>query len=234
MSRPLARLALSLSLLVGFAGTAAAGFAAPPPGDARAAAPVVDAPIAPPHAAPTYPRPAVDLTPRLDEATRARLRTALVRQRARNVRAFHAYVRRGVFPHNFVSTTRLNVWRDPAGHLCAAATMIDRSGAHALVRQVARDDNFVRLADVTSGPLLDWILTSGLTHAEVVAIQEPFMGGEDEQPRAQWMPAEDARLRARYAEVKAQLAAAPAASVEAAIDALAARPDLIAQLLRAR
>ena len=44
-----------------------------------------------------------------------------------------------------------------------------------LVKQVAEQNNFIRLGDVKQGPLMDWILTSGLTQDEIVAIQEPFM-----------------------------------------------------------
>ena len=124
------------------------------------------------------------------------------------------------------------MWRDREGHLCAAATMISRSGARKLVNQVAKTDNFIRLADVTDGALLDWILTSGLTHAEVVAIQEPFMGREEPMRPRDWRTAEDARLRTRYAEVQRMLASDRAASLDAAIDALAARPDLVAKLIR--
>jgi len=34
-------------------------------------------------------------------------------------------------------------------------------------------DRQMALAKITSGPLADWILTSGLTHHEIVAIQAP-------------------------------------------------------------
>jgi hypothetical protein len=175
--------------------------------------------------------------PRISAAARARLRKVLASRRAKNVAAFRAYARRGVFPHNYVTSGALNVWTDEDGHLCAAATMIFRSGARSLVREVARTDNYVKLGDVTEGPLMDWILTSGLTQAEVAAIQEPFMGGRElpvePAPGSQdWRIAEDARLRARYAEVLAQLAASPATSIDTAIDALAWRPDLVAKLIR--
>ena len=58
---------------------------------------------------------------------------------------------------------------------CAAATIIKMSGQDALVNRVAEQNNFVRLADVEQGPLMDWILTSGFTQDEIAAIQEPFM-----------------------------------------------------------
>jgi hypothetical protein len=121
--------------------------------------------------------------------------------------------------------------------MCAAATMIFRSGAKALVRQTGRDNNFIKLGDVTSGALMDWMLTSGLTQSEIAMIQEPFMGRMQPEPvepepgSPGWRLAEDARLRARYAEVLATLATSPD-SIDAAIDALTARPDLVARLIK--
>ena len=222
MLRRLAHLVLSVTLLATAATPALArGFAAPPPSGA---------PIPISIEARAEPDDVVARAPSLSDAVRARLRTILAARRDRNVRAFASYVSRGRYPHNFETDGSLNVWRDREGHLCAAATMINRSGARKLVAQVARTDNFIRLADVTDGPLLDWILTSGLTHAEVVAIQEPFMG-EPELPQRDWRRAEDARLRARYAEVQRQLAAGRPTSLDAAIDALTLRPDLVAQLI---
>ena len=69
---------------------------------------------------------------------------------------------------------QLNVWRDRDGHYCAAATIIRTSGQVALADKVAEQNNFIRLADVSQGPLMDWILTSGFTQDEIAAIQAPF------------------------------------------------------------
>jgi hypothetical protein len=176
--------------------------------------------------------------PRISAAARAKLRKILKSRRAKNVAAFRAYANRGVYPHNFVTSDKLNVWIDEEGHMCAAATMVWKSGAKSLVRQTARDH---KLGDVTDGGLMDWMLTSGLTQAEVAAIQEPFMGGrmqpmpqpvEPEPGSRDWILAEDARLRARYAEVQTMLAANPDASIDAAIDALTFRPDLVGKLIK--
>jgi hypothetical protein len=48
-----------------------------------------------------------------------------------------------------------------------------------------------------------------------------------------WRTAEDTRLRAVYAQVLTDLTTTRADSLEAAIDALTFRPDLVAKLLRA-
>jgi hypothetical protein len=218
MFRRLASLALSLSLATtAFTATAAdaRSFAQPP---AAAAADEVQ-------------------VPRISKEARAKLRKVLKSRRAKNVAAFRAYANRGVYPHNFQTSGALNVWIDEEGHMCAAATMIWKSGAKTLVRKTARDNNLIKLGDVTDGALMDWMLTSGLTQSEVATIQEPFMGRmqpiEPQPGSRDWILAEDARLRARYADILVQLGENPDASIDAAIDALTFRPDLVAKLITA-
>lgn len=229
MLRRFASLALTLSLATtAFTSSTAdaRAFAQAPAGEPdRAFAPRVD------DKAPARPR--------ISDAARAKLRKVLTSRRAKNVAAFRAYANRGVYPHNFDTSGSLNVWIDREGHMCAAATMIWKSGAKSLVRSVAKDNNFIRLGDVTDGPVLDWILTSGLTQSEVATIQEPFMGrmepepGEPPMNSREWRLAEDARLKARYADIVVQLRASPDASLDAAIEALTWRPDLVAKLIKA-
>lgn len=241
MLRRLSTLLLSLSLATtSFTATAdARGFATAPGAPARPPShpdvPILDE-MPQPHDH-RIRRP----EPRINARTRARLRAVLAARRTKNVATFRAYARRGVYPRNYITNDSLNVWIDGDGRMCAAATMIFRSGKKALVRQVARDNNFIRLADVTDGPLLDWILTSGLTHDEVIAIQAPTVGGPrgdwrmtPEEPAPQdWRVTEAARLRAHYDEVLSDLSRDRADSLDSAIDALVWRPDLIAQLLGA-
>ena len=121
--------------------------------------------------------------------------------------------------------------------MCAAATMIFKSGAKKLVRDIGKADNFIRLGDVEQGPVMVWILTSGLTQAEVASIQEPFMGRPDlpadpDVGSDDWKLAEDFRLRGRYAEVLEMLNTDVGISLDAAVEALERRPDLVAKLLR--
>ncbi|HEU0035502.1 MAG TPA: hypothetical protein VFQ53_33055 [Kofleriaceae bacterium] len=184
MSR--SRLVLSFLLALStttsaFAADGPPHFARPPARPIAAAdvtAHVVDAPaLAPPATSSADPvpeasRPAVTAV----SLDRAAIRARLLANRRANVRRFHAYRVRGIYPSNVFTAGALNVWRDPDNHLCAAATIIDASGEHALVQQTANDNNFIRLADVTDSPLMDWMLTSGLTQEELVAIQKPFMG----------------------------------------------------------
>jgi hypothetical protein len=169
------------------------------------------------------------------------LRAKLAANRAANLARFRAYQKAGVFPSNTYTDSKLNVWHDAAGHFCAAATIIRMSGQTALVDKVADVDNFIRLADVKQGPLMDWILTSGLTQDEIAAIQEPMMP-VSERPvvdpeipvpvSAKMRATEDARLKAKYKQVEAQLVKNEQASLDLAVDRLMAHSRLAWQLQR--
>ena len=58
--------------------------------------------------------------------------------------------------------------------------------------QIARDNNFIRLGEVTSGPVYQWMLRSGLTIEEIALVQLPdsreVIGDID------WKPDEDRRI----------------------------------------
>ncbi len=176
---------------------------------------------------------------------RAAIRAKLIANRATNVANFRAYVRRGVFPSNTYKNGKLNVWIDAAGNMCAAATMINDWGLHDLVIRVADQNNFIRLLDVQTGPLMSWMLMSGLTKAEIVAIQEPGFMVRQRQPidapqvpspilvDAKLRKAEDLRLARRYKQVDAMIAKNQNQSIEAAVDLLMKHPDLAWTLINA-
>ena len=168
------------------------------------------------------------------------VRAALATARHANLAAFRAYQKAGVFPSNTFRPGALNVWRDRDGHFCAAATIIRKSGNVALVDKVADQNNFIRLADVRQGPLMDWILTSGFTQDEIAAIQEPFMPVV-EQPAPVPEPGpinvamrskEDARLRARYQAVTKMLVENEKQSLDLAVDRLMKHQTLAWQLVQ--
>jgi hypothetical protein len=166
---------------------------------------------------------------------RAAVRAELVKIRHRNLENFRAYEKAGVFPSNVYQPNELNVWRDQDGHFCAAATIIRMSGQTALVDRVAEQNNFIRLADVSQGPLMDWILTSGFTQEELVAIQKPFMPVTEKPVPAPIDPvvvdaklraAETARLRAIYHQVERDLVKNEKRDLDLATDRLMKHPDL--------
>ena len=162
--------------------------------------------------------------------TRDDVRKALVARRDHNLAAFRAYRKGGVYPHNFVRSGPLNVWMDREGHLCAAATMIDKDGKHDLVKDTADKTNALRLLDVTEGPLMDWMLTSGFTIEEIDRIQAPMVY-PDLSTDPTWREAEDARLRKDYAATDAWLVKHAKAGLDSAVTRLMAHPDLARKLV---
>lgn len=212
------RLSIVASLFLALASTATAD---------RVATPVpVPVPVSHTFAQP----PQMDMPVVID---RASVRAALAQARATNLARFRAYQQAGVFPSNTFKGDKLNVWRDRGGHLCAAATIIDASGAHDLVRRVAEQTNFIRLADVTQGPLMDWMLTSGFTQDEIVTIQRPFrpVARPNRPVEPELRVTENARLRAKYTAITKMLVANEQKSLDAAVERLIKHPDLAARLV---
>jgi hypothetical protein len=157
---------------------------------------------------------------------RARLRARLLENRRANIARFHAYRIAGVYPSNVFTSSVDNIWRDQQGHFCAAATIIRASGELELVDQIAEENNFFRLADVSQGPVMDWILTSGLTQAELVMIQKPTVG-IDPKLRA----AETRRLASLYRDIERKLLAKQRANLDLAVDRLMRQPHLAQRFL---
>lgn len=162
-----------------------------------------------------------------------------------NLKRFEEYRQKRVYPHNTYQPGMLNVWKDVDGHLCAIATLVHESGRDDLVGAVAIDRNFVKLADVTTGPLIDWVLTSGFTQEEAVMIQAPTRADieawDAEQARQEAivkrkLAHEDRRLNKNYIAVERALEEPRIAEsgLDLAVARLAARPDLAAALLAAQ
>jgi hypothetical protein len=233
----MSKLLITASLFFTFTTTALASdsrFAQPPPAARTVVASVDRADRA------ADPMPAgLRIAPRRTP-DRATVRAALARARATNLAAFRVYQKKGVFPNNTFTDGKLNVWRDEDGNFCAAATLIKMSGNVDLVVKVADQNNFIRLADVKQGPLMDWILMSGLTQDEIAAIQEPFMPVVDDPIMEPSQPilvdtklrkAEDARLRAKYKAVDKMIVKNAKKSLDIATDRLMKHPRLAWQLV---
>jgi hypothetical protein len=118
------------------------------------------------------------------------LRQELARRRSIHLEQLLAYANAGEFPANTVAGGPLNIFIDDDGHVCAAANLIKLDGHGALVKKTAKTDNYIVLASVNKGPLLDWMLTSGFTQEEIAQIQEPYMPITDIEPQ------EDPRIAA--------------------------------------
>lgn len=105
-------------------------------------------------------KPQVTTTPNAQLATR----------RAELLRYLDEYVAAGQYPTDAAGMPQ-SVFVDARGVRCPMAELIWRSGHPELVEAVAREHNKVRLAEVTQGPLHDWMLGSGLTPDEITLIQ---------------------------------------------------------------
>lgn len=232
----MSRWLISLSLVTALTASALADRAAP-----RFAQPPPDTSVSSPED-PSAAKP--DIAPLVD---RAQVRAALIANRRANLARFRAYYRAGTYPSNVYADGLTNVWRDEAGRLCAAATIIKASGESALVDSVAEQNNFIKLAEVTQGPVMDWILTSGFTQAELVAIQKPFrrVGTIEYQEQQELLKPvavidptlrsdETVRLTKLYRRVDARITKSTTASIELAVERLMKRPDLAATLVRTR
>jgi hypothetical protein len=172
------------------------------------------------------------------------LREELAAQRAINLQRLHTYRVARVYPHNLYGEGRRNVWTDPDGHLCAVATMMEKGGQHDLVVRTAEEQNFVRISDLASGPLVDWVLVSGLTQEEVVMIQQPsqadieMMEAQERAEKrrlARKLRREDNRLEANYIVIESALKrpVMTDAGLDLAAARIATRPDLV-RVLHAR
>jgi hypothetical protein len=152
---------------------------------------------------------------------RAVVRAKLAARRAETVQNFLAYRDARTYPMTSMPLGGFHhVWIDGEGNLCAAATLISKDwGREATIR--AGGTGALKLSTVTAGPLADWILTSGLTHQEIVAIQVP--GWKD---MSSGRPAEIQRLFAIYVDVERQLHDLADKNLDAAVDALMKRPEL--------
>lgn len=173
---------------------------------------------------------------------RDQLRQVLAAQRKAHLAKFHDYRKARIYPHNTYQPGMLNVWKDADDHLCAVATLVHEDGRDDIVDSLAKDENFVKTADLTEGPLVDWILTSGFTQEEIVMIQAPTEADVEameaeyraEQRRIKrWLAREDKRLAKNYKTVETTLKAERIADagLDLAVARLAAHPELAQQLL---
>lgn len=111
-------------------------------------------------------------------------REVLAARRAENIARLEAYAEAGRFPLNLERVGLEHTFMDASGSRCGVAELIWQSGHEALVVATYQDRNDVVVADLALGdPLMEWVLTSGLTAEEVAYIQRPaFYVGPEEAP----------------------------------------------------
>ncbi|MEO8701994.1 MAG: hypothetical protein ABI867_18255 [Kofleriaceae bacterium] len=182
--------------------------------------------------------PALAHTSRVDpvkvEISRAELRTKLAERRAATIKNFLAYRDARVYPVNLLPGGGFrHVWVDGNGNLCAAATLISKDWGRDATVRIGIPNVEIKMADAT-GDLANWILTSGLTRAEIVAIQVPgWNGGRDVIPIDQFQ-LETERLYGIYFDVERQMKSLAEQNLDLAVDQLMKRPDLAREVLGGR
>jgi len=186
-------------------------------------------------AVPVTPKP-VPVVVKLD---RAAVRAKLAERRQEMFQRFLAYREGRIYPINELPGGGFrHVWVDNYGNLCAAATLISGDWGRDASAAIAQDNVETKIADVTSGPIEDWILMSGLAKHELVAIQVPGWEGNNPivdpvgpiEPTAR--DQEITRLYQIYVDVERQLTSLWDESLDEATDALMKHPALARQLLR--
>jgi hypothetical protein len=126
----------------------------------------------------------------------------LATKRAQLLGWLHDYREAGVFPSD-AGGMPISVFIDANGIRCPMAELLHKAGRDDLVAAVAKEANTVRLADVHSGPLHDWMLGSGLSLQEISLVQGAmnvsFEWMQEEQPQ------EHEHILAGLAAVRAKL-----------------------------
>jgi len=154
------------------------------------------------------------------EGTPSDLRAQLAAHRAVQIERLHAYAEAGQFPHDYTIAPSLHMFRDADGRLCAVANLVYRDGVDDLVESTVKSDNAIAVADVKEGPMLDWILGSGLTQEELARIQLPapvLMPQQAAVGEAMSEAQMIAMVRAHVAAVEAELRSGEARSLDLAV-----------------
>jgi len=102
--------------------------------------------------------------------------------RLQRIADLEAYAAAEKFPINRTSVEFTPVFVDEQDTPCAVGHLMRCSGAHNLVDQIALNNNLVRLHEITEGPVVDWMLHSGLTKEECELIQPSYRDDWDHNP----------------------------------------------------
>src|SRR6185295_9997746 len=114
---------------------------------------------------------------------RASWKKQLAASREQQIERVRAYRRAGKFPRNtLVENQRVPIFVDDKGTPCAVANLMIQDGRQNDVLAIARTNNLVRVMEVHDGPLVDWLLHSGLLQEEAALIQPSY---EWERPEPQ-------------------------------------------------
>lgn len=110
-----------------------------------------------------------------DAQTRLSWKKWLEGERQTNIRRLERYRDRGLFPFNqHVAGRAVPVFVDNDDTACAVGHLMRLSGWDHEVATIQAASNLVYVNDVSQGPLVDWVATSGLTQEEAALIQPAY------------------------------------------------------------
>lgn len=111
----------------------------------------------------------------LTPESRAELRSSLLARRAIQLERLREYARAGSFPLNrhYAGEAR-PIFVDARGTHCAVGHLMALDGWEAEVEAIARAKPNVLVREVADGPLVSWVLTSGVTQEEAALIQPGY------------------------------------------------------------
>ena len=106
---------------------------------------------------------------------REKWRGRLSEEREKQITRLKAYRDAGTFPHNEGHAKHaVPIFVDRHDTACAVGHLMRMSGWEEEVKAIAAANNLVFVPDVTDGPLVEWVLLSGLTQEEAALIQPSY------------------------------------------------------------
>lgn len=95
--------------------------------------------------------------------------------RLHHLNVLRAYYQAGIFPQNLYHQKRQPYFVDDYGTACAVGHLVRESGETQLVKNIARENNYAYLAELTAYPtLLAWAETNGFSTDELAWIQPGY------------------------------------------------------------
>lgn len=102
-------------------------------------------------------------------------KTFLSRNRSQNIQRLIAYRNRGLFPQNEGHSLKaIPIFVDRHDTACAVGHLMRESGWKREVDLIEATNLYVYVPDVKEGPLVSWVLQSGLTQEEAALIQPSY------------------------------------------------------------
>ena len=102
------------------------------------------------------------------------LTSAQLNSREHLIQVLDAYREAGRFPINYYMTQRIPVFIDEHNTHCAVGFLMRESGFGTLAREIAANDNYVWVKDITDQRVIEWQVNAGFTIEELKIIQGAY------------------------------------------------------------